>query len=299
MKRSFLLSCSVACLCLGVVVPLIAAPTPNDDPSASKPAAPVANPAAGCQADVHTFNGQLEKDGYWLGGSDYGFGYPMGGIGYGDAYFGGSYAEATAFGTDPLADTSGYRNARPGYEIRILLASANILAQNGQQQGCEDILNTTRAIYKIYVKDMHEKGLRPVYEPGWQQKEITAARPVTADQTSYRSDELIDTAVRNAKNEGLGSIEDLVTNPKTGKIAYLVVARGGIFGFDKSYVPVPWADFKITQGMKLLVLDATKATMENAPEIDRNEAYTPAQFEQESKRVDTYWTAHIPPKTVN
>jgi sporulation protein YlmC with PRC-barrel domain len=222
----------------------------------------------------------------------------MGGIGYGDGYLAGGYADDSD-GAYPLADAPGYRNARPGYEIRILLASANILAHNGQQQGCEDVLDTTRAIYKIYVADMHARGLRPVFGPGRQQKEITAARPVTAGNAAYRSDELIDTAVRSIRNDGLGSIQDLVTNPKTGKIAYLVVARGGIFGFDKTYVPVPWDDFKITQGTKLLVLDTTTAIMQAAPAVNRNETYTAAQFEQESQKVDAYWTAHMPPTNVN
>jgi hypothetical protein len=45
----------------------------------------------------------------------------MGGMGYGEGY---GYA---------AADLPGYRNARPGYEIRILLASANILAEKGKQ----------------------------------------------------------------------------------------------------------------------------------------------------------------------
>jgi len=299
MRRFIMLNSTATCFCLGVVAPLLAAPAPPNDPPPGVAGVSAANPAATCQADFHAFNGQLEKGGYWLGGSDYGYGYPVGGMGYGDGYFAGGYGDGYAAGGYALKDAPDYRNVRPGYEIRILLASANILAQNGQQQGCEDILDTTRAIYKLYVADMQERGLRPVDEPGWQQKGITAARPVTADHMSFRSDELLDTAVRNTKDESLGSVDDLVTNPETGKIAYLVVARGGIFGFDKKYVPVPWDAFKVTQGMKLLVLDTTKAAMETAPEVSHDAALTPAQFDQESQKVDAYWTAHLPVKAFN
>jgi hypothetical protein len=57
----------------------------------------------------------------------YGYGYPMSG------------------GLAPTA--TGYRDVRPGYEVRTLVAAANILARHGQQQQCEDVLATTRNIY--------------------------------------------------------------------------------------------------------------------------------------------------------
>lgn len=289
MKRFILLASTAAC-CVGP--PLLAAP-------ATSTAVSVSNPAESCQADVHAFNGQLEKGGYWLGGSDYGYGYPIGGMGYGDGYFAGDYGDGYTAGASPPKQASDYRNARPGYEIRILLQSANILAQNGQQQGCEDILDTTRAIYKVYVTDMQQRGLRPVDDPGWRKKAIAAARPVTSEHTSFRSDELLDTAVSNTKDESLGSVDDLVTSPKTGKLAYLVIARGGIFGFDKKYVPVPWDAFKVTAGMKLLVLDTTKAAMETAPEVTHDQPLTPAQYDQESQKVDAYWASRLTVKTAD
>jgi len=281
MKRSILLGSTTACFCLGAVVPLLAAPAPTNDPPPAMKALSASDPAGTCRSDVHAFNGQMGKDGYWGGGSAYAYGYPMGGIGYGDGY---GYA---------TADAPGYRSARPGYEIRILMASANVLAENGQQQACESVLDTTRGIYKLYIADMNRRGIRPIDNPGWQQKQIAAAQPVTAEHAAFRSDQLLDTAVRSTKDEALCSIQDLVMSPKTGKIAYLVVARGGLFGFDKKYVPVPWDDFKATQNVSFLVLDANKATVDAAPEVTYNETLTPAQFDQHSQEVDAYWKTHL------
>ena len=112
-----------------------------------------------------------------------------------------------------------YRNGRPGYEVRVLLASANILARHGQQQPCEDVLGNVRTIYNVYVADMHSGGMRTVDLPDWQQQEIASARPVTSGNTAFRSDQLLGTDVRTAKNEILGSVDDIVMSPQTGKVA--------------------------------------------------------------------------------
>jgi hypothetical protein len=193
MKRAVLQTSTVASFCLAMVSPLSAAPAPVNDPPPSMMAASAAIAGATCRADVQTFNRQIEKDGYWLGGSGYTYGYPMGGIGYGDG--------SAAIGHTSM-DAPGLGDARPGYELRILLASANILAQKGQQEACEDVLVTARAVYERYAADMHGRGMRTADEPGWQQKEIAAARPVAGESKSFRSDELLDTAVRSPSNVG-------------------------------------------------------------------------------------------------
>jgi hypothetical protein len=66
-----------------------------------------AMPAAVCLKHVRDFNNQMQKDGYWLGGSGYAYCYPIGGIGYGSAYPMGGY---------PAVSATGFQSARPGYE---------------------------------------------------------------------------------------------------------------------------------------------------------------------------------------
>lgn len=294
MKRITLVGPAAACFCLGFAAPLLAAEpaatgTANQ-PSLVQETVSAAKPAEKCLSDLRAFDGQMRKDGYWLGGSGYGYGYPIDGPGYG-------YGYPMNGGLAPTA--AGFQNARPGYEVRILVTSANILARHGQQQPCEDVLATTRDVYKLYVADMHKGGVPMANVPSWQQQQITAATPVTGKNASFRSDQLIGTDVRNAQNEALGSVDDLVMNPQTGKIGYLVIARGGIFGIDEKYAPVPWEDFKVTPTANLLVLDTTKGALDAAPLVNHDRFATPGQFDHESQKVDAYWKTHLSSKGNN
>ena len=286
MKRFILLSSVSAWCCLGLVAPGFAAPPPatvaaaNPAPGDKTDAAVM--PAKTCLSDIKAFSAELQKDGYWVGGSGYGYGYPLDGYGYG--YPMGGY---------PPAVTHRYQNARSGYEVRNLMASANILAQDGQQQTCEAVLATTRDLYKRYTVELHGKVMSMADGPDWQRRQIAAAVPVADRTTAFRSDQLLDTDVRNPQDQGLGSVHDLIMDPKTGKIAYLIVARGGVFGFDRKYVPIPWDDFKITQNASFLVLDATKKAMDGAPEVTDAQFTTTGHFDQESEKVDAYWKTHL------
>ncbi len=271
---------------LASITPLTAA---QPAPGGARPVdvqAATPKPAEKCLANVRSLNGAMSKQGYWLGESDYGYGYPMGGYGYG---FGmpmdGRLGE----------NVGGYASARPGYEIRTLLASATIFARMGQEQSCQTVLATTRVIYQRYMANLHSSGAASVDQAGWQQRQIAAAQPVTAKDVAFRSDQLIDTDVLSPANETLGTVHDLVTSPQTGKIAYVIIARGGLFGIDASYVPVPWDDFKATPNASLLVLDTNKVAMSAAPQVGNDQLTKPGQFESESKKIDAYWTSRIKP----
>jgi sporulation protein YlmC with PRC-barrel domain len=292
MKRSILLSSAAAWCCLGLVASGFAAPPPAAV-AASKPAPAdktdaAVVPAKACLTDIKAFSDQMQKDGYWLGGSAYGYGYPLDGYGYGVGY-------GVQMAGHPPGISNRYQNARSGYEIRNLIAAANILAQDGQQQTCEAVLASTRDDYKRYAAELHSEGMTMADGPDWQRQQVAAAVPVTDKGMAFRSDQLLDTDVRNPQDQGLGSVHDLIVDPKTSKIAYLIVARGGVFGFDRKYVPIPWDDFKMTQNASLLVLDATKAAMDGAPEVTDDQFTTTGHFDQESQKVDAYWKTHLAP----
>lgn len=294
MKRSILSVSLTAALCLGFSTLLLAAEPP--EPAAARKPSPETNAASKtnvsktCLSDLRAFDNQMQKDGYWLGGSGYGgygYGYPVYGYGYDLAGTLSSGAAATPAAT-------GYQRGRPGYEIRTLIASANILAQRGQQQACEALLVATRDIYKGYAADMRKTGMSRVDMPNWRGQQIAAAQPVTGNNAAFRSDQLIGTDVFNPKGEALGSVDDIIHSPQTGKIAYLVIGRGGVFGIGEKHVPVPWDVFKASTN--LLVLDTTKSAMDAAPRVKEDQFSPSGNFGQLSAKVEDYWKANLAKK---
>jgi sporulation protein YlmC with PRC-barrel domain len=302
MRRSVLVGSAAICFCFGMPASLFAAQPPaaaaaDDATPAAKPAGEppaaatavtVVQPAEACLSDVRSFSRTMQKDGYWLGGSDYDYGYPMGAYGYGYGYPMGLYPASM-----------GYSSTRPGYEVRTLIASANILARLGQQQPCEDILATTRTIYQTYVTQMRDRGVTMADGPNWRRQQIAAAQPVIGQTAVFRSDELLSTTVLSPHDESLGTVHDIVMSPETGKIAYLVIGRGGLFGIDEKFVPVPWDHFKATPGVSVLVLNATKAVLQAAPQVSDDKFGAKGQFEQESQKVDAYWKLQLASKDSN
>ena len=287
------------CLYLVLMDPLLAAQAASMDmanppPTESDMAA--AKSADVCRDDLKTFSHQMETDGYWIAGEGYSLGYPMGAAGFG--MYGGTHSESGVQARPAFAGP-GFANGRPGYEVRILMASANILARHGQQQPCEDVLSSIRGLYQRYVSDLQQEGAPPLDAPGWRQREIAAAVPVIGLNVAFRSDELLGVEVRSPEGVALGSVDDLALIPETGKLAYLVIARGGVFGASETRIPIPWGDFKAAPNATLLVLDATKGVLDAAPQVTKNTFTIGGNVDSDSEKVDAYWRVHQPPKAVN
>ena len=55
-----------------------------------------------------------------------------------------------------------------------------------------------------------------------------------------RARDLSGLRVYNASDESLGKIEDLVIDPRAGKIRYAVLSFGGLLGMGDKYFAIPW-----------------------------------------------------------
>ena len=75
--------------------------------------------------------------------------------------------------------------------------------------------------------------------------------------------------VRNAANEKLGDIQDVVLEQETGMIAYAALSFGGFLGMGDKLFAVPWAALKPTADRKAFTLDIPKERLQKAPGFDK------------------------------
>ena len=257
-----------------------------------------------CVNELQALSRQMDDDGFWLTG----YGGPWGnGVARqpmtapptpagGAATVGQATVSGTTTGTGPAVDRGPwgahdpYGISSPRYQIRTLYQAGNVLALRGDQQGCQAVVAQLRDVYSQHIQTLRTAGVEPGQVTSWRQERIVAAKPVTEMGMGMLSlDHVTGTEVRNAKDQRLGSINDVVLDPKNGNISHVIVARGGFLGFGRDYVAVPWNSLKATPGLNTFVLNVSEDAMKNAPKVDPDNFAEPSSFDRNRQQVDDYW----------
>lgn len=76
--------------------------------------------------------------------------------------------------------------------------------------------------------------------------------------------------VVNAQGETLGEIEEIMLDVRGGRIAYAVMAVGGLLGIGDKFFAIPWNAFTMDTDNKQFVLDVDKERLKNAPGFDKD-----------------------------
>lgn len=85
-----------------------------------------------------------------------------------------------------------------------------------------------------------------------------------------RVTQLMGKDVRNAKNEDLGDINDLVIDLDTGRVQYVVLSFGGVLGMGDKLFAYPLAAFRISADRDELVLNVDQARLKNAEGFEKS-----------------------------
>jgi hypothetical protein len=105
--------------------------------------------------------------------------------------------------------------------------------------------------------------------------------------------------VIDARGEDLGKLDHVMLDVPSGRIAYGVLARGGVFGIGERLFAIPWDALTLDAARKCFVLDVDRDRLERAPGFDRD--HWPAMADQrwaervhQHYGVPPYWAREVP-----
>ena len=83
-----------------------------------------------------------------------------------------------------------------------------------------------------------------------------------------KASSIIGTKVVNPKAESLGDIKEIVIDPSTGRVAYVVVSFGGFLSLGEKLFAIPFSSFEYNLSNNEYVLHVPKERLETAPGFD-------------------------------
>jgi len=100
-------------------------------------------------------------------------------------------------------------------------------------------------------------------------QELKALTP--ASRRIFSAGVLVGDRVRNRSAEDLGTIEEIMIDMQSGRIAYAVLSFGGFLGIGDKLFAVPWKSLELNRAEREFILDLDKQTLENAPGFDKDD----------------------------
>jgi len=200
----------------------------------------------GCIEDLQSFDEELTRAGFGV--------LPPGG--YGASERPSSYYLWGAEGT-------------PRQKMRALRDAAYVYAWGGDEQSCQMVLGSMRAVYNEHQELVGTEADDPNVRTAWRRAHLARAEPIAEMGHVMRADILIGSEIRNLQDEKLGEIDDIVLDPEQRGILYVLASRGGFLGFGGKLVAIRWSDLRATEDHELYVLDVPAKAFEEAPPVDR------------------------------
>jgi len=94
--------------------------------------------------------------------------------------------------------------------------------------------------------------------------------------------------VYNTALEKLGSLEDVMIDKETGRIAYAILAHGGFLGIADQYYPMPWEKLRYDREMGGYIVDISLDVLQGAPSYT-DEATAGWHDDDWNRSIDTHY----------
>jgi sporulation protein YlmC with PRC-barrel domain len=109
---------------------------------------------------------------------------------------------------------------------------------------------------------------------------------VRTDQ--IKASELIGKDVKNAQDEHLGKVQDLIVNCASGHVPYAIISHGGALGVGRTKTAVPMDSLRRSADGKSFILAATKEQLGSASRVPSGQWAAVADAEW-AKSVDAFY----------
>jgi hypothetical protein len=84
------------------------------------------------------------------------------------------------------------------------------------------------------------------------------------------SDKVEGTPVYGRDERKIGTLQRVMIDKISGKVAYAVISFGGFLGIGEDYYPIPWMNLKYDTRVSGYVVGITEEQLRNAPKFNKN-----------------------------
>lgn len=91
-----------------------------------------------------------------------------------------------------------------------------------------------------------------------------------SERSILSSDSLAGDPIKNRDGEKIADVKDMMIDLRTGRVAYIVVAYGGIMGLGDKFFAVPWSAVNVDQQDHSLIIDLDEEVLKKAPGFDKD-----------------------------
>jgi hypothetical protein len=104
------------------------------------------------------------------------------------------------------------------------------------------------------------------------------------------SDKVEGTAVYGADDNKIGSVQRIMIDKMSGKVAYAVVSFGGFLGMGEDYYPMPWPTLKYDTRLGGYRAGVTEDQLKGAPKYSRSTDWDWSDRANDQRVYDYYKT---------
>jgi hypothetical protein len=104
------------------------------------------------------------------------------------------------------------------------------------------------------------------------------------------SDKVEGTAVYGADERKIGSIQRIMLDKVSGKVAYAVISFGGFLGIGEDYYPLPWSNLKYDTRLGGYRVAVTEDQLRGAPKFNQHQSWDWSDRNADRRVYDYYKT---------